>query len=39
MQLPSLIMNILASDLHHACFKILIWKLNEKNMTDRAPIP
>ena len=30
-QMPSLKMNILAFDLHHACFQILLWKIANEN--------
>ena len=33
MQMPSVFMKILVSELHHSYFQILIWKINDKSIT------
>ena len=40
LQLPSVHMKILASELHHSYFQILLWKINDKRVTaDGEEIP
>lgn len=33
LQMPSVFMKILVSELHHSYFQILIWKINDKCLT------
>ena len=40
LQMPSVYMKILVSELHHSYFQILLWKINDKSITaDGVEIP